>query len=872
MAENNANRVTSVTAPAHAVDRPALRRRLDGALGEPLTLIVAPAGAGKSVLLAQWADTHPDLDFVWLGLSPSDDDPVRFCQRLLQGLASVSPDIGDLAALVSLHGGGLGTPLLEALGAALEEAPETVIVLDDLHQIDNATLIADLGRLVDRLPAQVHLVLASRVDPPIAWSHHRLTRALIELRQGDLAFDEPDSALLVERITGRPLGADQVGALVQRTEGWAAGLQLAAMTLRLREDSDGFIAQLSGNDRLIADYLSEEVLQAQSEERRAFLLRVSVLDQMCAELAVGLTGEARAQYLLEELERESMFLVPLDDRREWYRFHHLFRDLLRFRLRAEDPGAESELLARAAAWHLDRGEINPAVDYLLRARRWDDALDLIMGRGSEIFERGQMATVIRWITEIPETARADRRDVSLLLAWLKGAEGQAAGAEDILRTLVANPAASPGERTCAQVLLATMAQFRSNPEVTVEMARAALDMLAELNDDPIPVVMNLSDPQSLETMALGSCGRGHFLGGRLEEAKEWMQRGLDSTGAVYSAWRIGLLGSLALVEAWGGRLDRAESLADEALGVARDVGLLVHPISADAFLAAGLVALERGQPRQAAVALREGSLRAEANRRAPLSWVGRLLSAQLLAATGHPAEAVTAMDAARRDLGAPPPPLVEQGLLALRGRLLRLSGNAGESERLLRRDPTDSPTVLGELAATELTLVHADRARKVLDAVPWTGTEPKPAVERLLLAAWLASVEGFTDEAERSLAEAVETASDHGLVEVFVRGGPEVLRLLADHLDRPSTFGNTVAERAREATAPAPGQELADPLTDREVEILSYLPSRLTNTELAEQCFVSVNTMKTHMAHIYRKLDVANRNEAIARARELGLL
>ncbi len=599
-----------------------------------------------------------------MGLSPSDDDPVRFSQRLLQGLTSVSPDVGDLASLVSLHGGGLGTPLLDALVAQLEEAPETVVVLDDLHRISNATLLADLGRLVDRLPGHIHLVLASRVDPPIAWSHHRLTRALIELRQADLAFDESDSALLLERIAGRPLDTDQVGSLVQRTEGWATGLQLAAMTLRLRDDSGGFIAQLSGNDRLIADYLSEEVLQAQSAERRSFLLRVSVLDQMCAELAVELTGEARAQFLLEELERESMFLVPLDDRREWYRFHHLFRDLLRFRLRAEDPGAESALLAEAAAWHLERGEVNPAVDYLLRARRWGDALDLIMGRGSEIFERGEMATVIRWITEVPETVRADRRDVSLLLASLKGAEGQAAGSEDILRTLVAHPSATPGERACAQVLLATMAQFRANPEVTIEMAGDALGMLAELNGDPIPVVMNLSDPRSLETMALGSCGRGHFLAGRLEVAREWMQRGLDSTGAVYSAWRIGILGSLALVEAWGGRLERAESLADEALGLARDVGVLVHPITADAFLASGLVALERGQPRQAAVALREGTLRAEANRRTPLTWVGRLLSAEMLAATGHPDEAMSVMDAARRDLGAPPPPVIEHGLLA----------------------------------------------------------------------------------------------------------------------------------------------------------------------------------------------------------------
>jgi LuxR family maltose regulon positive regulatory protein len=675
----------------------------------------------------------------------------------------------------------------------------------------------------------------------------------------------------LERITGRSLGSDQVDALVQRTEGWAAGLQLAGMMLRVHDDSDGFISRLSGNDRLIADYLSEEVLASQSAERRAFLLRISVLDEMCADLAVRLTGETRAQLVLEDLERESMFLVPLDDRREWYRFHHLFRDLLRFRLRAENPGLDTELLTEAATWHLERGEVNLAVEYLLRAQCWAEALDLIMGRGAEIFERGQMATVIRWITDVPETARAGRRDVSLLLAWLKGAEGQAAGAEDILRTLVADPATTPGERACGQALLATMAQFRSNPDITVAMAHTALELLVGLDGGPIPVVMNLSDPQSLQTMVLGSCGRGHFLAGRLEEAREWMQRGLDSAGVAYSAWRIGILGSLGLVEAWCGRLERAEALADEALGVAREVGILTHPITADAYLAASLVALERGEPRRAALALREGCLRAEANRRIPLVWIGRLLSAELQAAEGRPDEAMATIGAARRDLGAPPPPVVESALVALRSRLLRLGGAPNEAWHVLR-DEVDSPALLVETAAAALATGRIDQARKLLVGTPWSDSEPRPTVERHVLAAWLASAEGFPEDAGRSLREAMETASVHRLVEVFVRAGPVVVKLVADHDGLAPDFRHAVLARARDAMAPVAGGDLADPLTDRELEILSYLPSRLTNTELAEKCYVSVNTIKTHMAHIYRKLDVANRNEAIIRARQLGLL
>jgi len=864
--------VPGVLAPTHAVDRPALLARLDGARAGPLTLIVAPAGAGKSVMLAQWSASRPELPFVWMGLTPNDDDPVRFSRRFLDRLAPVCPNVTELGSLIPLHGGGLGTPLLEALGTELEEAPAMVLVFDDLHQLSNATLLADLGQLVERLPNQVHLVLASRADPPIAWSHHRLTRELTELRQADLAFDERDSARLLERITGRPLGTDQVNVLVQRTEGWAAGLQLAAMTLRGHDDSDRFITQFSGNDRLVADYLSEQVLEAQSPERRAFLLRISILDELCGDLANHMTGEAHSQLLLEELERESMFLVPLDDRREWYRFHHLFRDLLRFRLRAEDPGAEEELLGAAADWHLGRGDVNAAVEYLVRARRWDAVLDLIMGRGTQIFERGQMATVIRWITAVPGAVRSGRRDVRLLLAFLMGAEGQAVGCEDILRSVMADPAATRGERACGQTLLATLAQFRSNPEVTVEMAHTALELLAGLDGHPIPPLMNLADSQSLETLAVGSCGRGHFLAGRLDDAREWMQRGLDSPGAGYSGWRIGLLGSLALVEGWSGRLERAEALADQALGVARDAGILVHPVTAEAFLAASLVALERGQPRQAAIALREGCLRAEANRRTPLRWIGRLLSAEQQAAEGHPDLAAATIAAARRQLGAPPPPVAEHGLLALRCRLLRLEGAAEQAWRLLRDDPVGPTPVLVEAVASALTTDRPDHARKLLDGASWTGSGPKGRAQGEMLTAWLAAAEGYPDQAAEPLRRAMDEAHRHGLVEALVRGGPVVVRMVAELPDVPTTYRDTVLARARETTAPARVGELPDPLTDRELEILSYLPSRLTNGELAERCYVSVNTIKTHMAHIYRKLDAANRNEAIVRARQLGLL
>jgi LuxR family maltose regulon positive regulatory protein len=860
--------------PAHAVDRAALIAKLDEALSRPLTLIVAPAGAGKTVLLAQWANTHPELDFAWVDVGADDDDPVRFSQRLIGELAAISPDFADLASLVSLHGGGLGAPLMEALEAQMVELPEVVIVLDDLHHLSNSILISDLGGLVHLVPPNVHLVLSTRTDLPIAWSRHRLNREVTEIRQSDLALDDVDSGELLEHITGRALGTDQIATLVARTEGWAAGLQLAGMTLRLYPDSDEFITQFSGDDRLITDYLSEEVLQSLSNERRELLLSVSVVDKMCADLVSHLTGEPRAQLALDELERESMFLVSLDRHRQWFRFHHLFRDMLRFSLRAEQPGAEAQLLTRAASWHLERGEVDAGVEYLLRARNWAEALDVIMARGSEVFEKGEMATVIRWISEVPESARMERQDVNLLLGILKGIEGQAAAADDILGRVATHAEAAVGERVCAQVFLASLVQWRPRPEISIDMAVRSLDMLDQLGNAQIPTIMNLTHPQSLETMAIVSCGRAHFYAGEIDQAREWLERGLATRGTTYPVWKVSGLGSLGLLEAWCGNTERAGALADEGLAIAREVGLLTHPCTADAYLAAALAALEDGATGHAALSLHEGSVRAAANGRSQLSWFGHLETALLLEADGQREQAMITALAARNDLGAPPPPIVADRLLALQSRVLRHAGSPELAMRALATTTSISKALTFERAATALTLGDADLAHKLIDAFRSSSevTEPLAKVEGLLLSAWSFGADGSADHGQRDLVAAMAVAERHSLVEVFVRAGPAILRLLSELPDVHSAFRERILERAQRASSPSPGADLVDPLTDRELEILSYLPSRFTNTELADHFFVSVNTIKTHMAHIYRKLDVTNRNGAITRAREIGIL
>ena len=850
--------------PHHAIDRPALRGVLDGVLGQPLALVVAPAGAGKTVLLEQWAETHPDRSFAWLDIVPADNDPAHFAAKLINGLSAVMPHFLDIAAPVAISGGRLGETFLEVLPARLGALPETVVVFDDMHHVTNRSLLDDLERIIEFAPPNIHVVFSTRVDLPLGWSRHRLNGDLVELRSADLAFDFDESAELLERLCGHPFDPESVAALVARTEGWVAGLQLAAMTMKGRDDPGEFIEHFGGTDRMVADYLTDEVLNAQPARRRTSLLRASALDEMSADLIAEVTGEDGAQSWLESLERESMFLVPLDTRREWFRFHNLFRDLLRYHLRAEEPGAEATLLAGAADWYLARGDVERAVEYLLRAKEWERALTIVRTRGAQVYERGELRTVIRWMTELPDSVVHDRLDLLLLLGLLRGLEGQVVAAADPLRRVVNDPDATISQQLVAHAILACQAWWSPHPESSVDAATRSLSLLEANPGSPTPDLLGLTHYESLMTMTLFSGGRAHFLAGDQAEARRWLERATRSVGAAYAPWRISSLGSLALVEAWCGRTGRADELATESLAVAEQANLVDHASTADAYLAASLVAAERSDPERAERMLTRGLVRAAATRRTQLMWIAHLVRA-MLGETDSIAEIADVPEG-------PPPPVVRDRLTAVRQRERRLSGRdsppwAAEPEG------ADAPATRFEHTASALAHLQPQRARALLDSETEPhAEEPLVVVERLILRAWLADVEGRPPAAERRLGKALALAEEHTLVDVFVRAGPHVVALLAQLPGRRSAFVERILNRAATSLAPSAVSFLSEPLTERELEILACLPSRSTNGELADRFYVSVNTIKTHMVHIYRKLDVPNRSEAIVRAQELGLL
>jgi LuxR family maltose regulon positive regulatory protein len=859
--------LTSRFVPAHAVDRPDLRGELDVSLVRNLTVLVAGAGAGKSVLLSQWADSHPEVRLIWVDVEVEDADAGHFLQHFLGSLEAVAPAIAGIASPETLSRVGITDSLADAIVDRLRVAEEFTLILDDIHHLADAGIFADVADLIGRFPSNAHVITSSRVDLPLARSRSRLRNEVHEIRQAQLAFTVEHTAELLRRVTNLDLDEGSIRALVDRTEGWPAGLLLAAVTLRTHPNPRAFIAEFSGSDRLVAEYLSDEVLATLSEADRNGALELSILDRMSLPLVADVSSAPALLALLARLQRDSRFVIPMDDHQEWFRFHHLFRDLLRVRVRSENAAAEDRMLTDAAEWHLRRGDSATAIEYLLRASRWERAAKVILAHGSSVFERGEMAKLIGWIRRIPQSFRSDSVDLLLLHGILTGMDGQATDAENLLRTAADHPRATLGQSACALSFLADLAQWRPHPQASVDCAERALDALDRLGDGPTPDLLQLTDSHSLAAVALIAGGRAHFLAGNFEQARDWLERGLSSQGALYSVWRISALGSLALAEAWCGETLRAIECADEALTTAETTGMFVHPATADAFLARALIAFDAGDADQSEFELQEARARVEANERLQLLWVAHGLSVRLRFAQAHP------------HVQAPPPgvppPVVADLLLAVRARELRLDGSPGAAIRTLSERTSRSSSVLFELGAAKLSVGHSDEAREVYQSLARLpdAHDPLPRIRSLLLGAWLAPASGRTAQTDSLVFQALSVADHYNLISVFTDSGPEITARIAA-LGAPSLppIADTVLRQAAGRAHPPAENRPSEPLTDREMEVLVLLPTRFTNKELAARYFVSVNTIKSHMSHIYRKLDVTNRNEAIRRASELGLL
>jgi len=892
------------------VPRPRLAARLDEGLARGLVLVCGPAGYGKTVLLADWAQ-HSELPAAWLSLDAGDNDPARFWRHAVAALDRARPGIGERVAPLlgppapsSFQG--LVTALINELAARPDEA---LLVLDDYHVIGAQPVHESLAFLLEHRPTGLHLVLASRSDPPLALARLRARGQLVELRAAELRFTRGEAAALLQQVAaapgearpGAPLPDAAAAALTARTEGWAAGLQLAGLSLRGRTDVDSFVATFTGSHRYVLDYLAEDVLERQDKQVRTFLLETSVLERLSGPLCDAVTGRAGSQALLEQVERAGLFLVPLDEVRGWWRYHRLFADLLRARLE-QQPGRAEQLHRHAATWYAGHGLADEAIRHAAAAREMTWAARLIERHFDELFYlRGEGATVQRWLSALPDDLVRSRPRLLLAQAQLAITSGRAEAAEPLLdaaERASADAADEPFEPTAdrAGSLLANiaagialqrsyLAALRGDAEGT---AAFATQTLAEIKPEE----------RLLSASAHGFLAMAEWLHGRLAEAERAFVSGVagwrETGQPMLTAWGYY---ELALIRRAQGRLDAAVQTYRQALETAVPSGR-PPPAAGLSYVGLAEVAYQRNELDLALRHATEGIALCRQLVYTPALAAGLATLAWIRQASGDPAGAREAIGVAGP---APPGPArLLNPVPAQYARLLLAQGDLAAAARFAEENglgPDDEPDYAREpgylvLARILLAQGRPGQALALLDrlhAAAAAQDRMDGLIETGALRALAMAATGDETGAVTAQAEALLLAYPQGYVRVFADEGPPMAALLGRliaaqrtgqvaagvplgylaRLQRAFSTG-PAASGPGSGTASVPG--IVDPLTSRELEVLQMLASGRSNQAIAGQLVVTLDTVKKHVGHVLGKLGAANRTEAVARARELGLI
>ena len=896
------------------VPRPRLAERLDEGLACGLMLVCAPAGYGKTVLLADWARRGQPA-VAWLSLDVGDNDPARFWRhgvaaldQVRRGLAGrVGPLLGPPAP-ASYEG--LVTALINEL-AVEPDADQALLVLDDYHLIDSEAVHSSLGFLLEHRPPGLHLVLASRSDPPLALARLRGRGQLVELRAAELRFTADEAAALLRQgaaVSGVALPETAVAALAARTEGWAAGLQLAALSLRGQPDAAGFTAAFTGSHRFVLDFLAEEVLEHLSDQVRTFLLETSVLERLSAALCDAVTGRPGSQALLEQAERAGLFLIPLDEVRGWWRYHHLFADLLRARLQAEQPGRVRELHRNAAAWYDDHDMADDAIRHAVAAGEMTRAARLIEQHFDELFYlRGEGVTVQRWLSALPGDLIRTRPRLLLAQAFLASYSGRLEAVEPLLDA--AERAAPDAAGEAFEPTVGRAGSMLVNVPALIAIQRG---FLAQLRGDP-------EDTAAFASRALAESREGEWLlsstARRFLATAEWLRGRLAEAERAFAASTAGWQAAgqpaltaahryqLAQVQRALGRLDAAIQTYEQALRATAVPGR--PPASTVGLVYVGLadVAYQRNELDSALEYVTEGIALERQFLRGTSPAAGLVTLAWIRQATGDLAGALEAIgEAGHASLTTasvlnPFPAqrvrlLLAQGDVAAAARWADESGLHVEDEPSYSREP-------GYLVLARVLLVQERPAEALalldrLYAAAVAQDRVGSVIEAGALRALALAACGQDSDAVDALAEVLTLACPQGYVRVFADEGPPMAALLGRliaaqragsgfqaaagvplgclaRLQRAFDVGRT-RPGLRSGTAPAAVPGLVEQLTSRELEVLEMLAAGRSNQAIASELVVTLDTVKKHVSHVLGKLGAANRTEAVTRARELGLI
>ncbi len=920
---------------ADRVSRTRLLARLDEGLrpGNRLILLSAPAGYGKTALLAEWIHTvgavrEPPLRAAWLSLEEGDNDPARFWTYLIAALQAVEPGLGQGAHSMLRSTGSPLAPLrseamLALLINELAALERLLLVLDDVHLIDEPAVHRGLAYLLDHLPSPVHLVIATRADPPLPLSRLRARNQLLELRVADLRFAPDEVAAFLNDAMGLDVSPDEACALDTQVEGWAVGLQMAALALRATaryatarrppaaRDADAFLAGLARTQRYVLDYLIDEVLTVQPPDIQAFLLRTSVLERLCGPLCDALLedpGEGAGTEILRNLERANLFLTPLDEDLAWYRYHPLFASLLRKRLEEKEPRQVSQLQRRASAWHEAHGAIASAIDYALAAADHDRAVRLVESHAEAALMRSEHATVLRWIEALPDELVRARPHLCVTHAWAlllsgnapervqarlhEAAQGTAAddvgGEVATLRSLLAllggriAEAISwaeralerlPAERAFLRGVAADtlgIAYLSSGDLAAAEGALELAIVVAQRTDNTMMAVAALCNLAGLRVLR----GQLRLAGANYRRALEWST---DARGQRLPVAAKALLGLGELAREWDD-LDAAARYLTDALGLCAqygEIGALVCNLT--------LARVHRAQGDEAGgeARMREAKAIAAATRVTQID--DRLVAA---------AEARRWIEAG--DLHRAVAWAQERGLDVVGAMANAVdAGLEGSSIDYNLRE-------LEYLTLARLALAQGEPGQ-ALALLQWLEREAaqrgrtRRLIEILALEAVATSQVGVQEgkpdpsaDALSPLGRALALAEPEGYMRTFLDEGPPMARLLYQAAERgiavdyvgqllAAFAGEKQRFEAPQGTTSLPRSlaepvGLVEPLSERELEVLALIAEGLSNREVAERLYISLSTVKSHTASIYGKLGVHSRTEAVARAHAWGIL
>jgi len=889
------------------IQRPHLVTSLNEGLEKKFVLVSAPAGFGKTALLGDWTRRTKML-VAWYSVDGGDNDPILFFSYLIAALQGLSGDLGR-AALTMLHSPHpvpIKSALIALINSIARDMKSFVLVLDDYHLIENEVIHEAVTFLIDHLPPPMQLVVASRSDPPFPLAGLRGRNRLAELRAEDLCFKPKEIEEFFKKRLNKTLSAGDIEVLASRTEGWISGLQLAALSLKGHPDASGFIREFKGDNRYIMDYLSEEVLNHQTETVQNFLVQTSILNRMTASLCEAVTRTSGCQEILEELEKADLFLFGLDERRCWFRYHRLFADLLQQRLKNLSDPSVKDLHLRASRWYVQKGFTEEALDHALAARDFDGAAVLLERISEKIWDRDRLTHSLKWFKAFPDLPPGKHPALVIQYARTLNTSGFQDEAEKALQSVerflesarggrVKAPSRDPRDSTTLDksrllgriaAVRAFISAYRGDMQSIKRQARKAMASLPEGD------LMWRTLAAVTLGFAHGWSGDGDMMSARYAFAEA--EKLSEIAGNEY--FILFIRSCLAAIDGFQGRLVQAEDAFRKLIQRAEDKGLSQTSLAGNFCSALGLILCERNLLKEGIPFARKGLDLAERGYDVVILAACRLNLARIHSFTGEFDMALKIIDGIEKTLSAyEMPPWLDNAVSALKAGVWLASGREDDVLRWISERGLDVSEEMSYRREAEYVVCarfliarqefeEAERLLTRLTQDAGAGTRIASLIQLKLIRSRVFQEKGEFRSALNELETALYLGEPGGFTRIYVNEGPVVARLLEELIDArkkgmekggrgySAAFVKKLAAAFKAETGPGSSRIPREPLTGRELEILQLIAAGFSNKDIAKKLFISLNTVRTHTKNINSKLDVHSRMQAVALAKKRGIL